>query len=316
MTTMETMVQGSHNTTFPSIEPTHTITATSPSNALTVTKIAAVVVTDYHPIMPWLGHNITVTSIKPTHTMTAASPSNALTVTEIVTAVVTDTHPIMLWPEIPFPSTHRRLPMIPLIPVSPPSIIPLYSTRSERPVVFPQPTVTISSTRPGLPVVFPPPTIALSSTRPGLPVVFPPPPLPPPPPPPRKKEPDHNDELSVHPHCYNTGATINRREAVKGIDETCKELEKLPSLFKEGQTVPEEHIFFSTWNTAWDIPLHVYIHVRVKRGCEWHFDKDLCQLQFRRIVDECDTSSVARKQGGIIETDCLTWRFDPNVHFF
>lgn len=61
----------------------------------------------------------------------------------------------------------------------------------------------------------------------------------------------------------------------------------------------------------------IFISVTVKNGYRVPMSgKDAnqeCSRILKRIIDEWDTSTTQHKQGGTIESNCASWRFDPNI---
>jgi hypothetical protein len=62
--------------------------------------------------------------------------------------------------------------------------------------------------------------------------------------------------------------------------------------------------------------VNVVMSVTVKNGCRFTMGgngaREECGRIIRSIIDECDTSSTERKQGGRVSSNCADWRFDPN----
>src|SRR5690606_30155793 len=44
----------------------------------------------------------------------------------------------------------------------------------------------------------------------------------------------------------------------------------------------------------------------------WFPLQNECTEQFMKIVDDCNTDTQSKKQGGTMENNCLKWRIDPN----
>jgi len=119
------------------------------------------------------------------------------------------------------------------------------------------------------------------------------------------------------PSCYNKGLASSRAWMIKAIDSVCNQvnrrLSKLqttdigPGLFDPGrQRVDEEPIKGVYWDFTTTF--------EVKQGCVWKdYSFQDCATQFRRLVDECDTSGRDNKHGGVLDGNCVRWRLEMHV---
>ncbi|KEY73171.1 hypothetical protein S7711_04137 [Stachybotrys chartarum IBT 7711] len=148
-------------------------------------------------------------------------------------------------------------------------------------------------------------TVIPSPTRP------PPSPSPTPDPEPPSPNPD-TEEVD----CYNSGQFIRRDLAIEALDYFCDRFEgqvldaNRPETERTLQCQHGVHCFFA------GCFVNVVMSVTVKNGCRFTMGgngaREECGRIIRSIIDECDTSSTERKQGGRVSSNCADWRFDPN----
>lgn len=145
------------------------------------------------------------------------------------------------------------------------------------------------------------------------------PPAPSPPPPPDPPKPRRETE---EVHCYDSGQFINRGLAIEALEYFCDDFEGVVldasqpgtrrTLSNGGYGVHciGEH------GSVGGCFVSVQISVTVKNGCRFKMEgkgaNQECGRVLRRIIDQCDTSSTQFKQGGTVESNCASWRFDPN----
>lgn len=128
-------------------------------------------------------------------------------------------------------------------------------------------------------------------------------------PPQPKKSPDFSKDQVK---CYDSGQVANRAKLISTADGWCKSSKnkKLESKYYSG----ELRAPFSCCDTRDEVvPVEVKYSVEVHDGCEWTVDEATCKAEFRKVIDGCDRNTEARKQGGRLVGDCMTWRIDPNA---
>ncbi|OAK98905.1 hypothetical protein IQ06DRAFT_356896 [Phaeosphaeriaceae sp. SRC1lsM3a] len=124
-----------------------------------------------------------------------------------------------------------------------------------------------------------------------------------------KKSPDFSKDQVK---CYDSGQVANRGKLISTADGWCKsnKNKKLESKYYSG----ELRAAFSCCDTRDEVvPVEVKYSVEVHDGCEWKVDENTCKAEFRKVIDGCDRNTEARKQGGRLVGDCMTWRIDPNA---
>jgi chitinase len=125
----------------------------------------------------------------------------------------------------------------------------------------------------------------------------------------QKKSPDFSrDEVK----CYDSGQVANRAKLISTADGWCKsnKNKKLESRYYSGELLAP----FSCCDTRDEVvPVEVKYSVEVHDGCKWKVDETTCKAEFRKVIDGCDRNTEARKQGGRLVGDYMTWRLDPNA---
>lgn len=152
----------------------------------------------------------------------------------------------------------------------------------------------------------------------------------PPPPPTESPEPDpeppgpNPDTEKVH--CFDSGAIVTRAMCIDALEAFCDYWEGTTlDATKPGtrRTLDNGNGFgahclddfgLDDWCFA-----EIWIRVTVKNGCKFKMGgsgaNQECGRIIRRIIDECGKTSTEFKQGGIVESNCATWFFDPNVNW-
>jgi hypothetical protein len=124
-----------------------------------------------------------------------------------------------------------------------------------------------------------------------------------------KKSPDvSKDQVK----CYDSGQVANRGKLISTAHGWCKsnKNKKLEFKYYSG----ELRAPFSCCDTRDEVvPVEVKYSVELHDGCEWTVDEATCKAEFRKVIDGCDRTTEARKQGGRLVGDCVTWRIDPNA---
>ncbi|KAI0448314.1 hypothetical protein F5B21DRAFT_510293 [Xylaria acuta] len=154
-------------------------------------------------------------------------------------------------------------------------------------------------------------------------IVKPPPPPSPSPESPKELPGPNRDTETLQ--CYDNGQRISRALCIKALEYFCDDYEGVVlddtqpgtrrTLLNGGYGVQciGEHGSISGCFVL------VQISVTVKNGCRFTVGGKgpgaECGRIIRRIIDECDTSSTQWKQGGTLESNCASWRFDPNTNW-
>jgi chitinase len=98
------------------------------------------------------------------------------------------------------------------------------------------------------------------------------------------------------------------------VDEYCDTVLDEGEIRSFGWKAPEGRYPFSCCDRGTEVmPIAVFVRFEVKDGCIFHFHKAECKAEFRKIIDGCDKGGENRKQGGVIEGNCVKWRVDPNT---
>lgn len=163
-----------------------------------------------------------------------------------------------------------------------------------------------------LPTYRPPTTSTSISPKPPAPTSSPAPPPDPPKPNP--------DTESVH--CYDSGALVTRAMAIDALNAFCDAwVGTVLDASRPGtrRTIDNGDGFGAHCAGALGCFDTILISVTVKNGCRFTMGgkgaNQECGRILRRIIDECDTSSTQHKQGGTVESNCASWRFDPNLYW-
>ncbi|RWA12354.1 hypothetical protein EKO27_g2735 [Xylaria grammica] len=154
-------------------------------------------------------------------------------------------------------------------------------------------------------------------------IVKPPPPPSPSPEPPEEPPGPNRDTEQVS--CYDSGQRISRALCIEALEYFCDDYEGVVldatrpgtrrTLSNNGYGVQciGEH------GSIGGCFVLVQISVTVKNDCRFTVGgkgpRAECGRIIRRIIDECDTSSTEWKQGGTLESNCASWRFDPNANW-
>jgi hypothetical protein len=128
---------------------------------------------------------------------------------------------------------------------------------------------------------------------------------------PPKNTPDFSKDSK--PKCYNSGYGADRSSMIKAISNFCDGIEA--NVKKDnGRAIPKG--FYRPGEpTVEKGKTYVFIDTtfEVLEGCEWQFSATDCGLEFRKIVDGCNTKGENGKQGGTMDGACIKWRIDPDV---
>jgi hypothetical protein len=119
------------------------------------------------------------------------------------------------------------------------------------------------------------------------------------------------------PDCYNSGYKAKRALLVNVIDDLClrvgTELEKAQAdrIANAQMTSLGPGLYISDGKPK--DPKGKYIDYvtffEIKEGCSWdHYSRHECDLDFKKIVDGCNTGGQNGKQGGTMEGNCIKWR--------
>jgi hypothetical protein len=123
-------------------------------------------------------------------------------------------------------------------------------------------------------------------------------------------------------HCYDSGQFINRGLAIEALEYFCDDFEGVvldASMPNTRRTLSNNGYGVHCIGEHGSIGgcfVEVQISVTVKNGCRFQMEgkgaNQECGRILRRIIDQCDTTSTEFKQGGTLESNCASWRFDPN----
>ncbi|KAI1157988.1 glycoside hydrolase superfamily [Nemania serpens] len=132
-------------------------------------------------------------------------------------------------------------------------------------------------------------------------------PTPHPTPNPEPPKPDPGDMINaVNDFCGNYEGTV-----LDASDKDAVHTLSLKYLFSEPTGGSGAECFFIGL-----CDVNINLSVTVTNGCRFTIDggsaNDECGRIFRKVIDQCDTSSTQYKQGGTITSNCAVWRIDPN----
>ncbi|KAI6091579.1 hypothetical protein F4821DRAFT_226439 [Hypoxylon rubiginosum] len=128
-------------------------------------------------------------------------------------------------------------------------------------------------------------------------------------------------------HCYNSGAQTDRGDMISAVNDFCDFYygTVLDASQQNAQHTLNYYYDYSdpTGGSGLECAtiglcdVDITLSVTVTNGCRFTIDgpspSDECGRIFRQAIDRCDTSSTQYKQGGIITSNCATWRIDPNI---
>ncbi|KAI0415555.1 hypothetical protein F5X98DRAFT_376668 [Xylaria grammica] len=125
--------------------------------------------------------------------------------------------------------------------------------------------------------------------------------------------------------CYDSGQGISRALCIEALEYFCDDYEGVVldatrpgtrrTLSNNGygvQCIGEHRSIDGCFVLA-------QISVTVKNGCRFTVGGKGPRAEYgritRHIIDECDTSSTEWEQGDTLESNCASWRFDPNTNW-
>lgn len=110
--------------------------------------------------------------------------------------------------------------------------------------------------------------------------------------------------------CYDSGQAASRDNMVFGAKEFCTQYNEF--LYKSNDFQALELNF--GWDEQHKAGLNMLVRLELKSNCQWRVDEGECNKQLLRIIDGCDQNTIADKQGGVLENNCLAWRIDPEYN--
>ena len=142
-------------------------------------------------------------------------------------------------------------------------------------------------------------------------------PSPSPPPNPAPPSPDPATESL---NCYNSGAWINRDDAINAVNGFCNTFSGTvldASNGMTGQTLSGDYGGACIDDARTDCLDDIHVTVTVINGCRFTVDgpnpTQDCGRILRETIDQCDTGSTQFKRGGTVAGNCALWSFDPNL---
>jgi chitinase len=115
------------------------------------------------------------------------------------------------------------------------------------------------------------------------------------------------------PKCYNSGYGADRKSMISAITSFC---DQMAAAVKKANNAAIGKGFYAPDTTNLEDGKTYVVYdtsFEVMEGCEWSFSATDCGLEFRKIVDGCNTKGENGKQGGTMDGACVKWRIDPNV---
>lgn len=129
------------------------------------------------------------------------------------------------------------------------------------------------------------------------------------------------DPAENQANCYNDGKTTTHIRMDNTASDFCNELADVgPSQGNVIQKRDDQGTIVMDENFAYDRSytlsgVYIEVNFAVKPGCQWTYNYDECRRYLAVTIDSCNCAYLDKKQGGIVENSCYSWRMDPN-HMF